>query len=180
MEPEDNGLDAQQNGDDEIDLSTVDPRVKAVITKARREAAEWRTKLRALEKKASDAEQAQLKEQGKWREVAEQNEREALRLKPFEEGYTQITAQISEGNQKILATLPEHVRKAAPTDYPPEKLRVWLDTIAPILTKPPAPDLNQGAGGSGGSQQQIPQLSEDEKRIAKAFGLSEEDYAKNK
>jgi len=50
----------------------------------------------------------------------------------------------------------------------------------PILTKPIAPDLNQGAGGSGGGTKQTPQLSEDEKRIAKAFGLSEEDYAKNK
>jgi hypothetical protein len=180
MSEDNNGLDAQQDtGDDELDLSTVDPRVKGIITKARQEAAKYRTQLRALEKKASDAEQTQLKEQGKWREVAEQNEREALRLKPFEEGYTQITALISEGNQAILKTLPEHVRKAAPMDYPPEKLRNWLDTIAPILIKPPAPDLNQGAGGSGGTQQTA-QLSNEEKAIARKFRMTDEEYAKNK
>jgi len=121
-----------------------------------------------------------LQEEGNWKQLAENAQKELARTKPYEERANALDAIIRARNDALIAQLPEHLRKAVPTDYPPEKLHSWLDATVPILTKPIAPDLNQGAGGSGGGTKQTPQLSEDEKRIAKAFGLSEEDYAKNK
>lgn len=172
------GLDAHEETQGKIE--DLPDWAQKHIRELRQQAKERRLALKKAEDEAREREQIRLQEEGNWKQLAENAQKELARTKPYEERANALDAIIRARNDALIAQLPEHLRKAVPTDYPPEKLHSWLDATVPILTKPTAPDLNQGAGGSGGGTKQTPQLSEEEKRIAKAFGLSEEDYAKNK
>jgi len=171
------GLDAHEETQGKIE--DLPDWAQKHIRELRQQAKERRLALKKAEDEAREREQARLKGSGDWKQLAENAQKELSRVKPYEERATALDGIIRASNDALIAKLPEHLRTAVPLDYPPEKLHAWLEATVPILTKPQAPDLNQGAGGTGAGKT-TPQLSEDEKRIAKAFGLSEEDYAKNK
>lgn len=172
------GLDAQEETQGKIE--DLPDWAQKHIRELRNQAKERRLALKKAEEEAREREDARLAEAGNWKQLAEEAKKELARVKPYEDRATALDAIIRASNDALIAQLPEHLRKAVPLDYPPEKLHSWLEATVPILIKPNAPDLNQGAGGTGGGTKQTPQLTDDEKRIAKAFGLSEEDYAKNK
>ncbi len=183
MSDDNNGLDAQkqQTGDSgagEIDLSTLPESVQTYIRSLRGEAAEKRKKLQALEAQMSEAEQKRLAEQGKWKELAEAREAELNKVKPYQTRAEALEARINANNKTRVERIPEHFRSLIP-QLSPEDLATWLDANEAILTKPQAPDLNQGAGGSGGGNI-APQLTAEELAIAKGMGVSPEDFAKYK
>ena len=147
-----------------------------MIRSLRSEAAERRVALKKYEEDSRKREQERLAEQGKWRELAESRASELSDLQPYKDRADTLETMIRESNKSRIETIPEDMRALVPTDYAPEKLAGWLDANMSRLTKPIAPKLDGGASGSGSTIS----LTDEEKQVARASGMSLEDYAKYK
>lgn len=148
-----------------------------MIRSLREEAASRRVALKRQEEANRDREQKRLAEEGKWRELADSRERELASLQPYKERAESLETMLRDSNNLRIARIPEDMRTLVPTDYAPEQLSNWLDTNADRLAKPFAPRLDGGAASGGAS---AVQLTEEEKQVARATGLSLEEYAKYK
>lgn len=125
------------------------------------------------------AQQERLAKQGDFETLAQQRAAEVESLKPFAQRTSELEAVIREDNEAIIKSIPEQMRSIIPTDYPPEKLKRWLTTNMTLLSKPPAPNYDAGAGlGNGGSQSA--KLTQDELAMAKLVGVTPEEYLKAK
>jgi hypothetical protein len=129
-------------------------------------------RLKAIE----EGSKKKLEEEGNWKALAEQRAAEAESLKPFAERAKSLEAVIRQNNEAAIARIPEARRGLIPMDYAPEKLQSWLANNTALLMREPAPDFNAGEGGDGGKP--APKLNEEEKSLAKQWGMSEEDYLK--
>ena len=121
----------------------------------------------------------ELTEQKRYQELAESRgkELEAANLK---------AARIDELEAALLQTLdaqveglPEKMRKLVPSHGTPQERLAWINENAADLTTPKAPGLDGGAGkgASGGTS---PALTNTELTIAKAAGMTAEEYSKIK
>lgn len=124
----------------------------------------------------SKAQKKQLEEQGNFKELAQQREAEVQALTPYKERAATLEQIIRESNEARVAKIPETMRALVPIDYAPERLQSWLNANETLLTKPPAPNFDAGAGGTQSGQGV--QLTSGQKAMAKAMGMSEADYAK--
>lgn len=148
-----------------------------MIRGLRDEAASRRVALKKHEEEARQREQQRLAEQGQWRELAESRAKELSDLQPYRERAESLESMLRDSNKRRIEQIPEDMRALVPTDYAPEKLASWLDANISRLTKPIAPRLDGGAtGGSGNTMT----LTDEEKQVARATGMSLEDYAKYK
>ena len=120
-----------------------------------------------------DAQKARLETSGNYEELARQRAAEIEALSPYKDRASSLEAVIREQNEKLVQSIPEGMRGIVPTDYPPEKLSMWLTNNRTLLTKAPAP--NYDAGANGGTPPANPKLTAEQKRTAAAFGLSEAD-----
>lgn len=169
----------QDSGDGEtVDISTLPEGVQKYIKSLRAEAAEKRKAMQTLAAEASKREQERLQAEGKWKELAEARERELMGLKPYEERASTLETILKQQNATRIANIPEDMRTIIPVDYAPEKLSTWLDANYAKLTRPIAPNIDAGAGGTGGMPPV--RLTEEELRIAKMAKMTPEEYAKFK
>ena len=134
--------------------------------------------LTRTEKERQDQLEAQLKEQGKWKEIAEQRANEMAALKPKAEQVEAIEVTLKEVLATQIAELPENLRSLVPDDLTTQQKLSWLSKNKALLLKPKAVDI--GAGKQGGSAPEGTTLSPEEMEFAKAFGVKPEDYAKRK
>lgn len=125
------------------------------------------------------AQQRQLAEQGNYKALAEQHAAEIARLKQIEERANALEAIMRKSNEARIKRVPEQMRSIIPVEYTPEKLQDWLDANEALLTKPPAPDFDAGASGSGGGSR-TPELTSEEKQMAQLMNLTPEQYVKQK
>jgi hypothetical protein len=130
----------------------------AALSDTRKEAADWRKKLRELEGKLSKSEQerqaaedAKLAEQNQFKELYEKEKARADGLAPLQERLEAILEATKASNDKRIAAIPETMRPLVPDYDDPLKLAEWLDANAALLGKPIAPTLNGGAGQGGNS-----------------------------
>lgn len=73
-------------------------------------------------------------------------------LRQFEERAKSLEDRIKASNQQRIEAIPEQQRSLVPVDeLSAEKLATWLDKNEALLRKPVAPQLDGGAGGSGGT-----------------------------
>lgn len=158
------------------DISTLPSAAQEYIKQLRSEAAERRVQLKKQEEEQRRREQERLAEQGKFKELAESRAAELEKIKPYMERAESLESMIRESNKKRVEQVPESMRALIPSDYAPEKLSAWLDSNWRLLTAPVAPDLDGGAGGTGGRR--TPQLTREQKAMARAAGMTEEQYAK--
>ena len=126
------------------------------IKDLRKDAEQNRLRRKELEdKQASDEaqrqkdEQTKLAEDGKWKELAEQREKENLTLKEKAALADTLLKGIQDSNAARIAKLPDAAKKLVPEGLDPIKLGAWLDTAATVLAQPPAPDLDGGRTGDG-------------------------------
>ena len=127
------------------------------------------------------AQKKKLEEEGNYKTLLDQANAEIVALRAYQERATALEEVIRQGNQVLIERLPEDKRGIVPTEYPPEKLRTWLDVYVPVLMKAAAPDFDAGAGaGSGKEGSALPQLSEFEKQLAAAANMDEKTYAATK
>lgn len=147
-----------------------------VIRDTREEAAQRRVEL----KRVQDAAQQKLIEEGNFKAVADQRAAELAALQPYKERAEALDKIIRDSNSKRIATVAESMRPLIPVDdLAPEALSRWLDTNWALLTTPRAPNIDAGAGaGTGGKTS--PALSPEEVDIARAAGMTPEQYAAQK
>lgn len=153
-------------------LQSLEERLKEV----NQESASRRHRLNELETSLKDlqsAQQKRLAEQGNYEELARQRAAEVEALRPYEERAKSLEGIIRASNDARIAQVREDVRALVPTDYAPEKLASWLDANWSRLTTKPAPDLDAGAGTSGG---RTIRLSDEERAVARRFGMTDEQY----
>lgn len=127
-----------------------------------------------------DAQKKRLEADGNFQELLKQANAQIAELKPQADRSKTLEEIIRESNKKRIEKIPEDRRAIIPVDdLSPERLQTWLDRSEPLLTKPPAPNFDGGAGkGSGGSPE--PALTDEERSAAKLFGLKDEDMLKAK
>lgn len=151
------------------------------MKQARQEAATYRTEKNTLQKQITEAEQKKLAEQGEWQKLAEQRAAELERLKAEADLGKQYQEALKATNEQRIAAIPKERQALIPTDYDPVKLASWLDKNAALLVaKPQAPNLNGGEGSTGTNTVPNVQLTSEELLVAKAMGLTPEQYAKQK
>jgi hypothetical protein len=182
-ENEETGADASKNSkapsdDGKVDLSTLPPVVQEYIKELRQESAARRKELESFRSEASQREQQRLKEEGRWKELAEKLQAEKAQLLPYEERAQTLEKKIRGSNEARITRVPEEMRTLIPTDYPPERLSEWLDANWERLSIKPAPDLDAGAGGGSGGKHVT--LTDDERQLARKMGLTEEQYIASK
>lgn len=152
--------------------------LRARLSDVNNESAERRIRLKEMNERMAALEadrQTRLTEAEKLKEA----EAQLNSLRQFEDRAKALEARITESNAQRVTALPEHLRGLVPVDeLSPEKLAGWLDKNESILRKPIAPSLDGGVSGGGGAK--TPELTEEERRIAKRTGVSEDDYAKRK
>ena len=151
------------------------------VKQLRQEAASYRTKLKAFEEEQAKANEAQLIEQNKWKELAERRAAKLAELEPTAQAYEQMLETLRASNTKRVEAIPEQSRSLVPEYSDPSKLAAWLDTNAALLSmKPIAPNIN-GAAGSAQRPGAAPMvLSDEELAVAKKMGLTPEQYAESK
>lgn len=124
-----------------------------------------------------------LEEEGNFKALLDQANAELTSLKAYQERARSLEDVIRDGNKTLIERIPEDRRGMVTRlaeKLPPEELRAWLDENLALLVKQPAPDFDAGAGAGGGSGAQPVKLTEEEKMLATAAGMSEKDYAEYK
>jgi len=134
--------------------------------------------LSRTEKERQEQLEAQLKEQGKWKEIAEQRANEMAALKPKAEQLDAVEATLKDVLASQIAELPESMRGLVPDELTTQQKLQWLSKNKALLVKPKPVDI--GAGKQGGGAPVGVELTQEEIQIAKSFGMSPEDYAKHK
>lgn len=135
-------------------------------------------RLETAEKERKEQLEAQLAEQGKWKEIAEQRAQELAGLKPKAEQVEEYETVLKEQLASEIESLPEEYRDVVPDSLSTKDQLRWLAKNKSKFMKAEPPDI--GAGKRGSKPDKSVTLSDDEKRIAKHFGMSDEDYAKYK
>lgn len=125
------------------------------------------------------AQKKQLEQDGNFKALAEQYESELIALRPAQERADALDKTIRDSNTRRMEQLPEAMRGLVPTEYAPEKLATWMDTNWAMLTRKAAPDMDAGVGGGSGKKTPV-KLSDYERTIARAGGLTDEEYARFK
>lgn len=149
-------------------LEELPPAAQTYIRELRAEAAERRVALNKAEEERRAREQAQLAEQGRWKELAEAKAKEAAENAPYRERAEALDKIIRVSNEARAAKVPESLRGLIPTNYSPEELAAWFDANAATLTRPIAPQTDAGAGMGGGAGGALNITDEDRKAAALA------------
>jgi alanyl-tRNA synthetase len=133
---------------------------------------ELEERLQALEKVSKEAEEERLKDEQRWKELAEKRQQEIEALKPK----ASVAEEQEKSLQKILKSqiekIPEDMRVLIPESLTTLEKLEWLELAHDKLAKQPGPDIEAGRRGAGdGSSVTItPAL----KNAAEQFGLSKE------
>lgn len=159
------------------ELSDWPEHAREYAKRLRDEAAANRKRVEELERLRAEAETAQLAEQGRWRELAEQRQAELDALKPRLEVADRVTAETKTRNDKRIEALPPALKALVP-DGDPAKVAQWLDALDQALPNPAAFSLDAGNQGGGGAKPV--RLTDQERAVAQRFGMTDDEYAKYK
>jgi phage I-like protein len=135
-------------------------------------------KAEALEKAQQDAEKKRLEEANQYKELYEKTQAELTSLKPKAEQVDDYEKTLSDVLAEQVAELPEEFRDVIPDGLSTKQKLDWLAKNKSKFMK--ADPFDIGAGKRGTKPDKKFELTAEEKELAKRFGMSEEDYAKNK
>ncbi len=169
------GADAPNSGDQsaleklEADLAEA-KRSKAA---AHLEAKQEREARQAMRTELDSVKETQLKEQGEYKTLYETEVSKNAILASEAAKAERLEAAMIATNEQRALSLPEDLRSVVP-DLPPEAKATWLDENLSKLTRAPIPNVNAGAGGSGGiptkPDVEITQAEKDAAEIAAQYG----------
>ena len=123
---------------------------------------------------------SELTEQKRYQELAESR---GVELEAANAKATKVDALEAVLQQTIdarIEDIPENLRDLVPSHGTAQERLAWLNENAAKLTMPQAPDLDGGKGGKGGTGKALPALTPMELRMAKAAGMTPDEYAKIK
>lgn len=129
-----------------------------------------------LRKAQADAQSQALAEQGKWKELAEQRQKDldaALSKASQVEGYEKT---LQDTLKSQLEELPAELRGLVPDELSTPQRLAWLAKNKTILMKPAPQDIGAGRKGGNGQGKQI-ELTAEEQQLAKMYGYTPEEYA---
>lgn len=121
-----------------------------------------------------------LVEQEEWKQIAEERGTKLEEAQRKAQKADSYEARAEARYEQVLKDLPDEVKNLIPEKYSTVDKLDWIDTNRAILTKPQAVQTGAGIRGAGGSSAPDFELTEAEKAMAKKFGMTEEEYAKNK
>ena len=133
----------------------------------------------ALEKAAQDAETKRLKESDDFKALYEKSEAELSSLRPQAEKLGVYEKTLQETLDESILAIPEDKRSLIPEELTVDQKLKWINRNRAHLSK--AQPMNVGAGVRGGGESSTTaDLTHEEMQMARAFGVSPEEYAKNK
>ena len=135
-------------------------------------------RLDALERESHERLEAQLKEQGKYKELAEERAQKLAKAQAKADQVEVYQEVLSKHLQAQIEIIPEDKRSLIPDTLPVDEQLAWIARNRALLTKLAPPDV--GAGRRGGSQEESVELTPEEMQIAKDYGMTAEEYAKYK
>lgn len=144
---------------------------------------ELRDRLVRLESAIQERETQELTEQNRYKELYEKAQKELETLKAAQETASRYQEALQTTNAARLERIPEDKRSLVPEYDDPVALGTWLDKNLQLLAEPGKPSpakLDGGAGPGGGTQNTLGKLTDQERMLAAAAGLSEEQYLKRK
>ena len=148
--------------------------------KAEREAsAQSAKRAEALEKAAQDAETRRLKESENYKELYEAAETKIASLTPQAEKLGAYEKTLKETLDAQIAAIPEDKRSLIPEELPIDAQLKWISRNRELLSKSQPMSVGAGIRGGGESGRRA-DLSIEELEMARAFGMTPEEYAKNK
>jgi len=133
----------------------------------------------ALEKAAQEAETKRLKESEDFKALYEKAEAELSTLKPQAEKLGAYEKTLKETLDAQIAAIPEDKRSLIPEELPIDAQLKWISRNRELLSKSQPMSVGAGIRGGGESGRRA-DLSIEELEMARAFGVSPEEYAKNK
>ncbi|HEY3265768.1 MAG TPA: hypothetical protein VGM37_02490, partial [Armatimonadota bacterium] len=133
--------------------------IQKELETTRKEAANYRTKLRKLEESAQAADEAKLAEQQQWKELAEKREARIKELEPLQD---RVSAYEKRETERIAASIkdwPENLRKLVERASSLEEKQAALQDLKPTVDalagKAAAPGSGPGPKASGDSKTAI-------------------------
>lgn len=184
-QPQDGGK-AVQTGATRSWLDSLPPEAAKEIADLRAENAKWRKQVRNEEGARKAAEERQLAEQGKWRELADSLQARLNELQPMAEKAEEAAKTIEELERAFTASLDERLNRI-PDDQrkalvepvrkamKPADFAQWLSANEAKLLPPKPPALNAGERGVG--KPPLPPLTPEQITMANRAGVSLERYA---
>ena len=181
------GVKPPTNGDDP--LAGLSPEAQAIFKEtqagllsalqkerdANKAAAE---RLSAIEKENQSRLETQLKEQGKYKELAEERANKIAELQPTADKLEAAQATLKLVLAAQIEQIPEDKRGLVPNKLTTEDQLEWISQNRALLSKSKPFDI--GAGKQGGTDNGGESLTPEELAIAKKMGVKPEDYAKSK
>jgi len=175
------------NGDDP--LSALSPEAQKIfketqagmlsaLNKEREANKEATGKLAAMEKESQSRLEKQLKEQGKFKELAEERALQLAEVQPKVDLLEAAQATLKKVLEAQIEQIPESKRTLVPGKLSTEDQLEWIAANQALLSK--AAPIDIGAGKQGGTGQQSVELTNEEMDAAKHLGMKPEDYAKFK
>ena len=134
--------------------------------------------LAAIETERKAETEKRLAEQNQWKELAEKRGAELADAQAKAAQVDEYEQALSDLFDKQMAESPEDKRGLVPA-YGTTKQRLEWISINRALLVAPQP-FSIGAGRQGGADNQPINLSPEEAEVARKFGMTPEEYAKNK
>jgi len=136
------------------------------------------SKIELIEKENQKRLEAQLTEQGKYKDLAEERAQQLAKAQAKAEKVEAYQEVLSKHLTAQIEEIPEDMRSLIPSSLPVEDQLDWIAVNRAKLVKPLAQKI--GAGERGGSQEKSVDLTDEERAIARKFNMTDEEYAKNK
>ena len=145
---------------------------KSVLDKEKTKRRELETKLKAIEDEKTERERKEALARGEHEEIIAE-------LQPKAEKADRYEQQVQERVATKIESLPEDKRALVPKFPDPMDTWDWLQTAeaAGIFAPPKPPDTNAGAIGDKTTPIS---LTDNERDMARQFGLTDEEYARGK
>lgn len=132
----------------------------------------------ALEKAQQEGERKRLEEANQYKELYEKTQAELSNLKPKAEQVDTYEKTLTSILDAQIAELPEDFRDVVPDGLSTQAKLDWLAKNKAKFMKAEPYDI--GAGKRGTRPDKSAELSEEEKSVARRFGMTDEEYVKAK
>jgi hypothetical protein len=143
---------------------------------AKRQEAEGR--LATLESESQNRLAAQLVEQGKFKELADQRATKLAELEPKARQVEQMELSLKGIFDAQVAEIPEDKRGLIPDELSTLQKLNWIAKNRALLVAKTAPKIGIGSLGGGNPPTEPTTLSPEEHAIAQSFGYTDEEYIK--
>lgn len=151
-DPQESGADAPISDDEnkpDGGNSELD-KLSAASKSASAEAMRYRKANKLLEDKLAKIEKDKAIEEGRIQELYQGSESENATLRKSVEELEGLREAMVAMNDDAISQLPEEMRVLVEDHWSPKETADFLAKAVPLLRRDPVPNINAGAGGSGG------------------------------